>query len=488
MSSHSRKVFVIGLDCGEPSLVFEKWRHELPNLRRLMEGGSYGLLESCHPPITVPAWTCMLSSKDPGQLGFYGFRNRADHSYENMRIATGNAVTVDRVWDVLGKAGKQSIVVGVPQTYPIRPLNGHLISSFLTPSTQGRFTYPDSLKPEVEALVGEYEVDVRQFRTEDKGFLLKQIYQMTEKRLTVLKHLVQNKPWDFFMWVEMGVDRVHHGFWKFHDSMHRKYEPGNRYEHAIRDYYKVLDEGIGELLALVPEGTAVLVVSDHGAKGMDGGICINEWLVQNGWLALKDKPDGVVPLEKCQVDWSKTRAWGSGGYYARVFLNVEGREPQGVIPQADYDTVRRQLQAALEAIPDENGNPIGTIAHRPEDLYAEIRNIPPDLIVYFGDLRWRSVGSLGLNTIHTFENDTGPDDANHAQDGMIILYDPANPASGRQMERRSLLDVAPTILQLLNVPVPEDMRGEAVHTDEIDGYSADEEALIEERLAALGYL
>lgn len=488
MSSGSQKVFVIGLDCGEPSLVFDRWRDELPNLRRLMDDGAYGLLESCHPPITVPAWTSMLSSKDPGQLGFYGFRNRADYSYENMRIATGNAIKVDRVWDVLGKAGKQCIMIGVPQTYPIRPVNGHLISSFLTPSTQGNYTYPNSLKQEIEALVGEYEVDVRQFRTEDKDYLLKQIYQMTDKHLQVIRYLLRNKPWDFFMWVEMGVDRIHHGFWKFHDPTHRKYEPGNPYENAIRDYYKYLDNAIGEILSLVPDNAAILVVSDHGAKGMDGGICINEWLVQNGWLVLKDRPEGVVTLEKCEIDWAKTRAWGSGGYYARVFLNVEGREPQGVIPQSEYEATRNELKAALEAIPDENGNPLPTVAHRPEDLYAEVRNIPPDLIVYFGDLRWRSVGSLGLDVIHTFENDTGPDDANHAQDGLIILHDPAHPGGGRQMEKRNLLDVAPTVLDLMGVPVPEDMRGTAVHSDDAAGYSDDEEALIEERLAALGYL
>ncbi len=92
------KVFVIGLDCAEPTLVFERWRHHLPNLSRLMDAGSYGQLTSTIPAITVPAWASMLSSKDPGELGVYGFRNRADHTYENMNIATSKVVKVDRVW------------------------------------------------------------------------------------------------------------------------------------------------------------------------------------------------------------------------------------------------------------------------------------------------------------------------------------------------------------------------------------------------------
>jgi predicted AlkP superfamily phosphohydrolase/phosphomutase len=132
----ARKVLVVGLDCAEPSLVFEKWRDELPMLKGLMEQGAYGLLNSSVPCITVPAWSSMLSSKDPGTLGFYGFRNRADYSYDKMSIATGAMVKEKRVWEYLGEVGKQSIIVGVPQTYPVKPMNGCLISSFLTPTIQ----------------------------------------------------------------------------------------------------------------------------------------------------------------------------------------------------------------------------------------------------------------------------------------------------------------------------------------------------------------
>ena len=140
------KVFVIGLDCAEPTLVFDRWRQHLPNLSRLMEGGTYGELTSTVPAITVPAWASMLSSKDPGQLGFYGFRNRADRTYENMSIATSRSIRADRVWDILSQVGRKVVVAGVPQTYPVKPVNGCLISSFLTPSTHSQYTHPASLK------------------------------------------------------------------------------------------------------------------------------------------------------------------------------------------------------------------------------------------------------------------------------------------------------------------------------------------------------
>jgi predicted AlkP superfamily phosphohydrolase/phosphomutase len=463
-----RKIFVIGLDCADPLLVFDQWRDELPNLRQLMEAGAYGPLTSCIPCITVPAWSSMTSGKDPGVLGFYGFRNRADYSYENMTIATGLVVEEPRVWELLGEAGRQVIVVGVPQTYPVRSVNGYLISSFLTPSVQRQYTYPDEFRHEVDQLLGgrEYDVDVHRFRTEDKDLLLSQIYEMTEKRFIILKHLLRNKPWDFFMFVEMGVDRIHHGLWQYMDSTHSNYEPGNPYQDAIKEYYQYIDKELGEMLSALDDDTIVMVVSDHGAKRMDGGICINEWLRREGYLVLKEEPiresERPIPFEKVEVDWEKTAAWGAGGYYARIFINVQGREPNGIIPKSDYENVRDELSAAVEAIRDPQGKLLDTTCLRPEATYRKVRNIPPDLIIYLGDLHWRSVGSFGFDSIYTFENDIGPDGANHAQDGMIIYYDPKQNLGSQRLSGVHLMDFTPTVLHLMGQPIPDDIQGKVI--------------------------
>jgi len=468
VAANKRKVFIIGMDCMTPQLLFEQWRDELPNVKRMMEQGLWGELESSIPPITVPAWSCMMSGKDPGVLGFYGFRNRADYSYDRMSIATAKAVKEDRIWDILSRDAKHVIIVGVPQTYPPQPVHGYVVSSFLTPSTQSQYTYPPELKEEVEELLGEYMLDVEHFRTDDKEWLLQQIYQMTDKRFTLVKHLLKTKPWNFFMYVEMGPDRIHHGFWKHFDPQHPKYVPGSPFENAIKDYYKHIDTQIGELLSLLDDDTIILLVSDHGAKKMDGGICINEWLRREGYLVLKEgwrqlggTGQGIVPLSKVEIDWSKTRAWGAGGYYGRVFLNVQGREPQGVIPAADYDKVRDELAAKLAAITDPQGRDIHTRVYKPEETYRECKGIPPDLIVLFGDLFWRSVGSLGHNGIYTFENDIGPDDANHAQHGVFIMYDPRQ-RIGRKVDGLQIMDVAPTVLRLFGLPIPPDMQGKVI--------------------------
>jgi predicted AlkP superfamily phosphohydrolase/phosphomutase len=457
----ARKAMIIGLDCAEPSLVLERWRDRLPVLSGLMERGVSGRLTSIVPPITVPAWSCMMASRTPGDLGVYGFRNRSDHTYDGAFIADGNAIKVPRLWDLIGRAGGDSIVVGVPGTYPPRPLKGALVTCFLTPSVESRFTYPPALKAEVADVVGEYLFDCTDFRTNDKDDLLRQVYEMTDKRFRLAEHLLETRPWQLFAFVEMGTDRIHHGFWKYMDEQHRKHEPGGPYEHVIRDYYEHVDGLAGELLEHADDETLVLVVSDHGAKRLDGGIRVNEWLRREGLLHLTGEPKGVTSPREVGIDWSQTVAWGEGGYYARVFLNVEGREPQGVVPAADYEIVRDDLARQLAAIPDDEGRPMATRVYKPEEVYPEVEGVAPDLIVIFGDLLWRSVGTIGGDEgVHTFENDTGPDDANHAQEGLLIATGPGVDARGTLDAH--LLDVAPTVLELLGLPVPDGMRGRSL--------------------------
>ncbi len=458
---NAKKVFIFGMDCMEPSLVFGQWKDDLPNLRRLAEGGAWGPMKSTVPAITVPAWTAMMTSKDPGTLGFYGFRNRKSYDYDELFFANAAYVKEKTLWQHLSRNRLSSVVLGVPQTYPPKPLNGTLVGCFLTPDKGVQYTWPDEVKHELDRIAeGDYIIDVKDFRTENKAALLDQIYVMTRRRFKVVREWVRTKPWDFFMFVEMGVDRIHHAFWRYHDREHRLYEKGHPFEFAIRDYYRYLDGEIGSVLDLLPEGVQTWVVSDHGARTMRGAVCVNEFFRREGLLALKEEPTEPRKLTTRDIDWSRTVCWGEGGYYSRIFMNVKGREPQGIVEPADYEKTRSLIKQKLEALGDEEGRPIGTVAHRPEDLYRTVNGVPPDLIVYFGDLAWRSAGSVGTGAIHVFENDTGPDDANHAQYGLFILNGPGV-ASGRR-EGVTLYDVTPTILRTFGIPVPDDLVGKGI--------------------------
>lgn len=269
---------------------------------------------------------------------------------------------------------------------------------------------------------------------------------MTEQRFRLMEALLAEEHWDFAVFVEMGPDRLHHALWAHHDRSHPKHDPGSPYKDAIRNYYRFLDGRIGRLLEAIPGDTQVIVISDHGVQAARGGIAVNEWLIREGYLVLREYPPEPIPMreliERGLVDWGRTVAWGEGGYYGRIFLNVRGREPEGVVSPGEYDAVRRELAKKLAAMPGENGAPLGTRVLFPEETYREVRGIPPDLIVYFGDLRWRSIGTVGRGELYWHENDSGPDDANHAPYGVFI----ASPLLAG--ETPSLVDIHDLILGL----------------------------------------
>jgi predicted AlkP superfamily phosphohydrolase/phosphomutase len=486
------KICVLGLDCAAPDVIFQDER--LVNIRRLMDLGVYGRLRSVIPPITVPAWMCLSTSRDPGSLGVYGFRNRVDHSYEKLGIANSASIKTLAIWDHLAREGKKSIIVGVPPNYPPRKVNGISIGCFLTPdTTKNDFTSPTSIKSKINELVGEYPVDVKNFRTDRKDWLRDEIFRMSEKQWKVVRWLLSEQEWDYFHFVDIGLDRVHHGFWNYFDRKHVQFQDGNPYQNVIPDYYLWLDEQIGGVMESLDSDTILLIVSDHGAQRLDGGFAVNEWLIREGLLVLNEYPTEITPFDKLNVDWSRTKAWSEGGYYARVFFNVQGREPQGVIPASEYESFQNEMKARFEALQDDKGQPLNSLVFKPKEIYKTVRNVAPDLIVHFGGLYWRSIGTVGYSGLHIQENDTGPDACNHAQYGMFILAAPNCPLNG-EYEGASLLDIAPTLLDLGGYEIPEEMQGRSLvagmekRAPGDDSGETEEEKTIKERLSGLGYI
>ncbi|MDD4293999.1 MAG: alkaline phosphatase family protein [Candidatus Omnitrophica bacterium] len=454
----NKKTLIIGLDCLSPYLFFDKFFKDLPNISKMAKNSLYGRMRSTVPPITSPAWMSMMTSRTPGDLGIYGFRNRSDNSYEKMSIVTSLSIKDKTVWDYLGSAGKKSIAIGVPPSYPPKKINGIMTGCFLAPDDKGIFAYPKEICGEIKEKLGEYRIDVRDFRTDDKDRLLQEIYSLTTNRFGVAQYLLKNKQWDFFMFVDMGTDRLHHGFWRFCDPEHNKFVKNNKYKNVFKDYYLFLDKKVGELMSIIDKDTTVYIVSDHGAKKIDGCFCINEWLIKKGYLKLKEYPDKVVKLTPSMIDWDNTYAWGEGGYYGRVFFNIKGREPKGIIKKSEQENFIARLKKDLNDIEYINSKADKTIVYEPGELYGKVNGVAPDLLVFFGDLFWRSAGKVGFNSIYTFDNDTGPDDANHDWCGVFMMYDKSI-KKGREIDETSIYDIAPTILNNMGLAVPKTMRG-----------------------------
>ncbi|TFF93228.1 MAG: nucleotide pyrophosphatase, partial [Promethearchaeota archaeon] len=443
-----------------PRTLFEDFIDECPNIKKLMENGVYGKLRSSDPPITIPAWMVMSTGKKAGTLGIYGFRHRKKNSYTDFWVANSKSIKEPKIWDIIGDKGLKSIILGVPPTYPVQPINGYLISGFITPDTLTEFTYPPELKLEISENIGDYILDVK-FRSNDKAKLLMNIYKMTRIQLQTIKYLMTRKEWNYVQFVLIGLDRLHHGFWKYYDKKHQKYEKGNLFESAMKNYYKFLDKEIGELLSLTDENTIIIIASDHGAKAMKGVISVNMALESLNLLHFKKKPNKITKIQEADIDWDKTYAWGWGGYYARIFLNLKGREENGIIEPKEYDRWRDKIAESLKKLPDNNGNQMITKVYKPEEIYDKVRGDNPDLLVYFDDLYWRSAGTVGYSSIYLDENDTGPDDAVHDFYGIFIIHDPKKKV-GKNLGTRNILDIAPTTLKALEIDIPNDMEGNVI--------------------------
>ncbi len=461
MPETSPRVVALGLDSMSPWLLFEKFLPTMPHVRELLARSRYGTLKTIDPPITVPAWAVMFSGVDPGTLGVYGFRHRKPGSYFDQYIPTSKTIQKPLVWDRLGRLGKRVCVIGMPPGYPPPTVNGVYISDFLTPDHATDFVSPASMRAEIDRVAGGYPFDVT-FRQDDRDRIGKELGEMTRKHFAVARHLWKKEPWDLFAYHEIGPDRLHHTFWRYFDPSHPQFEENPRYREVVEQYYVLLDQEIGRFLEEVPPEVRVLLLSDHGSQAMRGCFCINEWLLEKGYLTLKGPaPPPKTPIEKAAIDWSKTYAWGAGGYYARIFYNIKGREPEGVLAPKEVAEFEARLSRELAAVHRPDGAPLGVDVRRPREIYQEVRGDAPDLMVYFGNVAWRSIGTIGYRSLFIKENDTGPDDAVHSFDGIYSVTGCADGLGQRGPEER-LIDIGPTILAMLGARAPPEVQGRAI--------------------------
>ncbi|MCP4676089.1 MAG: phosphodiesterase [Deltaproteobacteria bacterium] len=415
------RLIIIGLDSVSPRIAFEVLEDVMPCLKSLRQSGRHGPLRSTDPPVTIPAWVTMTTGKDPGELGVYGFRNRRVGSY-GMDLVSPSIVSHPRLWDLAASAGLSSVVVSVPLTYPPRAHPGGVMTScFLTPGSKSAWVAPTEQQQDLEARFGPYLVDVPDFRTDDKERLLAGCRALTAQHFGIFRHLVESTSPHFAMIVDLAPDRLHHGLLGAILEEHNLFDPSSRFVQECRAYYRDLDREIERTLSLAGPDTVIMVVSDHGVRPLEGAVCVNEWLIKEGYLVLEESPKTPTPLSRLPVDWSRTRAWGEGGHHCRICFNVIGREPEGIVPADRLDAERRQLIRRIESLSGPDGKRLDNTVIIPEERYLEVKGLPPDLMVYWDDLRFRSVGTVGHGTVFTTSNDLGHDEANHARDGIFVI-------------------------------------------------------------------
>ncbi|HZO74140.1 MAG TPA: alkaline phosphatase family protein [Ktedonobacteraceae bacterium] len=480
------RVLVIGLDALSPELV-NKWLPDLPNLRALMERGIHGPLQSIVQPVTPAAWTAMLSGRDPGHFGFTDFMSRTGNSYLDFRMVHSRMITVQTLYTLLPQAGRRVMMVGVPITYPPVPISdGVCVSCFMAPSLKKPIVFPPALQAQLLAQTSSpYILDASVDGAEevDLDSLLWRIKEMDRQRFDMTGYLMQTHPWDLLFMVAMGTDRVGHYFMRFLDPDHCQYVPNSRYCDAIREHYRYCDKRLGELMQVAGPDTVIMVVSDHGMQRLDGKVNINDWLIENNYLYLNEAVDRPTPLSKAAVDWSRTRAWARG-FGGQIYLNIRGREAEGCVEPGDAEALMKELIHNFEQVSSLRGYPVRIHAIRRDDIYSGPQAARcPDLFIQINDLHYLTSDLVGHDQLLTPLSAKDLDNGSHAPYGFFAMAGPGVQALGH-FAALHLLDVAPTILDLLQVPVPADLVGHPIHLAD-DVYSEDEEEELVNRLRTL---
>ena len=538
------KLLIIGIDGATFDLI-HPWIEEghLPNLKRLVEQGVSGELRSTLPPVTSPAWPTFMTGCNPGKHGVFDF---IQPSGADFQLVNATRIKQPTLWRRLSDAGYRIGVLNVPVTYPPQPLNGFMISGILSPKNE-QISYPKDLIDRHKDGLGDYRVAPNvQYKAGIEAEFIDDIYALIRSHGDWALRLMEREPWDVLMVHFIALDIMMHALWRFMDRQHPRHEP-SPFENAIRDGYVMVDEYIGRLLERLPDETSVIVMSDHGFGPLKNIVNLNIFLLQKGLLKLQRDPltrlkaasfkRGLSPaivyrwIEKFglqnlatrvskdtrnqmvgkflsfdSVDWSQTIAY-SMGHVGQIYLNVAGREPQGIISKSDYASQRDVVIETLQELRDDAGNPlVSRIILREETYQGPYTQLGPDIHLVLDDynvIAFPLFATDGRIITNQIRGDSGC----HRREGILIVSGP-DFVSGSVIDDADIVDLAPTILHLLGESVPKTMDGQVLQKafrsaseisyleeDQASGImaesqalSADEEAQVEERLRSLGYL
>jgi predicted AlkP superfamily phosphohydrolase/phosphomutase len=325
---------------------------------------------------------------------------------------------------------------------------------------------------------------------------------MDEQRFTLVKFLVQEKLCDMVMAVVDGTEAVSHLFLRDADSSHRFHDQESRDKQTLRDYYRVIDERVGEIRDILDDDTVLCLFSVSAVQRLDGIVHLNEWLIEKGYLSLKEYPKGPTPLEEAHVDWARTKAWAMGET-GQVYVNLKGREKEGTVKPEEYAAVLEQLIMDFGDIATLEGRRVPAESFRWDDLYyGSFVEYGPDLLIHIDGGRWRTEQRVGfgrgkiINT-EDIKEETGEGLGRH---GYMCMSGSDFPAAG-EVKSVSVLDIAPTIIDIMNLRAPyatldyemdgysllQAMKDSAGGEKPVEGEKESEEDKVRSRLEALGY-
>jgi predicted AlkP superfamily phosphohydrolase/phosphomutase len=421
------RVAFFGID-GVPYSFLEDHFDEFEHLAALAEEGSSGEIDSIVPPESSACWPSLTTGVNPGKTGVYGFQDREVGSYDTY-VPMGRDVQATRIWDRVHDAGRDATVMNVPVTFPPQRNVQRMVSGFLSPGID-KAAYPDELRDYLQSIDYKLDANPKLGHDEDKSDFIEDAHETLDARYEAFKHYIQQDDWDLFFGVFMTTDRVNH-------FLYKHYEEDMEYKDEFVEFYRKVDRYLGEIRRNLPDDVTMMVASDHGFTSLDYEVHFNQWLADEGWLSYED--DDHEDLSDISED-----AEAYSLIPGRFYINLEGREPRGSVPESEYEAKRDQLKEALENLEGPNGRKVcDRVVEKEEAFHGDHEDIAPDLVAIPNHGFDLKAGFKGHDDV--FGN--GPRNGMHSFDNASLFVDDPD-ATIRDVD---LYDIAPTILDLMEM-------------------------------------
>ncbi|MDA1315577.1 MAG: alkaline phosphatase family protein [Acidobacteria bacterium] len=508
------KVLLIGLDAAEVSCI-EQWATEghLPNLSRLISEGAMTHMQSAAAEFPDEVWPSIYTSTNSARIGKY--------YYIQPKLGTNELQLIDDIprhgkqfWLTASEAGRKCAVVDVPKIGLGPPVKGIQLANWGAHATRcDTASHPPGLVDDVILKHGKYPLhscDEHGLEPREYQELRRQLIAGVERRTEVLLDLLSSDEWDLYFAAYSETHCSGHQFWHFQDPTHPRYDPEDRHglHNAMRDVYQAVDRGMGRLLDAVGPETSVVVFSGHGMRAQYHGrdllpILLEMWGMagtenvqpdpsrerhvawKKTWVrALKDNvpiqwqyavkkmlPSKLESAIICRVMGAERLPTTWRAFYvpnndltAAIRVNLKGRDPGGLVAAGrEYNALCDWLSTRLlELVNTATGKPAVDKVSKIHDLYdGPFLDKLPDLTALWSQKAWiDELHSPGYGTVSGVHTDlrTG----GHAAQGFMILR--ATEARLGNTQDANAKDVAPTVLDLLDVPIPDSMEGRSLAT------------------------
>ncbi len=414
------KTIIIGLD-GVPFGMIKGFAETgvMPNTGELIEEGVFKKMFSSIPEVSSVAWSSMITGANPGTHGIFGFMDLYLGSYR-MRFPNFSDLKAQPFWEQ--REGK-SVIINVPSTYPVREMNGVIISGFVSIDFD-KSVHPKSLIPKLKDFDYRLDVDSQKAHSSMELFL-KDLDKTFEARIKAYRYLWDEVDWQTFMLVFTDTDRLMHFLWDAYE------DNGHKYHNHFVEHFRKIDEVIGEISRQLADEDLLIIHSDHGFERLDNDVYISYLLAENGFLQFKK--DREHSLENI--------CYGTKAFVldpARIYLNVKGKYPCGTVEEAERQDVLGRLEELFVSL-EIDGRKVIRDIYRKERLYSgPYLESAPDLVL---------VGAEGFNLRANVKverpADRGIFTGKHTQDTAFLI--------ARGLSDESIIPEAPAVMDIKGI-------------------------------------